>query len=288
MLRATLSLAIAAAFAGTISGHAVAQQLTGQLQAIASSKTLRIAYRTDAAPFSFVNDKQVVTGYTIDLCKLVASSIAKQLGLPELNIQWIPVSAQNRFSAVEGGLADMECGASSVTLTRMKQVDFSSLIYIESTGVAVRSESAAQKLSDLAGKKVAVITGTSNEKAVVAANEQFKLNLELVHVGDRDAGVATLQAGNADAFANDKMLLIGLQFKYPQSLRLLPDDLSSEYYAIVLPRGDWAMRLAVNTALARLFRNNDVSRVFDRWFKPIGLQAGLLVNTMYILGAVPE
>ena len=288
MPRLVLSFAISIALAALSTGHAVAQQLTGQLQTIAATQTLRIAYRTDAAPFSFINDKKVVTGYTIDLCKLVASSIAKQLGLPELNIQWIPVSAQNRFGVIQGGLADMECGASSVTLTRLKQVDFSSFIYIESTGLAVRPESAAQRLSDLAGKKVAMISGTSNEKAVTAANEQLKLNLDIVHVSDRDEGVAALQAGNADAFANDKMLLVGLQFKYPQSLRILPDDLSSEYYAIVLPRGDWAMRLAVNTALARLFRSNDVSRVFDRWFKPIGLQAGLLINTMYILGAVPE
>src|SRR5262249_23242304 len=154
--------------------------------------------------------------------------------------------------AVQNGRADMECGASSATLTRMKQVDFSSLIYIESTGLAVQPDSPTQKLADLAGKKIAIIAGTSNEKAIAAANEQLKLTVTLVHVTDRDAGVAALQAGNADAFANDKMLLVGLQFKYPQSLRLLPDDLSSEYYAIVLPRGDWALRLAVNTALARL------------------------------------
>lgn len=270
------------------SGLAAAQQSTSQLATIRASETVRIAYRGDAAPFSFINEKKEITGYTIDLCKRIAVSIGQQLGLPSIKIRWVPVTSQNRFETIITGNADIECGSSSATLSRMKDVDFSNYIFIESTGVLVNANSDVQRLVDLAGKKIAAIAGTSNERAIAAANEQAKLNATLVRVADREAGVAAIQSGNADAFANDKMLLVGLQFKYPQTMRLLPDDLSAEYYAIVLPRNNSSLRLAVNTGLAQIFRDGIGLQMYERWFPQVGLRPGLLLHAMYILGAVPD
>ena len=288
MFRAALSLIVCLVVACIADGNAAAQQSAGPLKTIIETQTIRIAYRNDAAPFSFINEKKEVTGYTIDLCKRIVVSIAQQFSLPSIKIQWIPVTSQNRFDVVASGKADLECGSSSATLARMKDVDFSTFIFVESTGLVVNAASGAQRLLDLAGKKIAVVAGTSNEKAIAAVNEQTKLNAELVPIRDREAGVAALQSGSADAFANDKMLLVGLQFKYPQTMRLLPDDLSTEYYAIVLPRGDWALRLAVNTALARIYRSGQGLDVFNRWFPQVGLRPGLLLHSMYLIGAVPE
>src|SRR5262249_15800184 len=110
----------------------------------------------------------------------------------------------------------------------------------------------------------------------------------IVPLANREEAIAALDGGKIDAFASDKLLLIGTQFKDVQSLKLLPDDLSIEPYAIVLPRGDWALRLAVNTALADIYRSGEVRKIFNRWFKVVGLQPGLLVSAAYLLGAVPE
>ena len=96
-----------------------------RLKSIIAKKVMRIAYRADARPFSFVNDAKEPLGYTIDLCKQVTNSMAQQFGLPELKIEWVPVTVDTRFSAVASGKADMECGSSTVTLGRMKEVDFS-------------------------------------------------------------------------------------------------------------------------------------------------------------------
>ena len=95
-----------------------------RLAAIARTKTIKLAYRPDARPFSFVNPAQMPTGFTVDLCLLVAKSIEAQLGLDVLRIEWVSVNSQSRFSAVASGKADMECGASTVTLSRMNEVDF--------------------------------------------------------------------------------------------------------------------------------------------------------------------
>src|SRR3984885_6117662 len=123
-----------------------------RLKTILAKKVVRIAYRADARPFSFVNDAKEPLGYTIDLCKQVTDSIGRQFGLPELKIEWVPVTVDTRFSMVAGGKADMECGSSTVTLGRMKEVDFSIFVFVESTGVLVARSANIQGLGDLAGK----------------------------------------------------------------------------------------------------------------------------------------
>jgi ABC-type amino acid transport substrate-binding protein len=259
-----------------------------RLKAVASAKTIKIAYRTDAKPFSFVNDKKEPAGFSIDLCKLVARSIQGQLGLADLKIEWVPVTVQTRFSAVAGGKADMECGSSSVTLGRMKDVDFSSFIFVESTGVIIAKAANVGKFSDMAGKKIVVASGTTNERAIIEQLKAQNINATVVTVKDGSEAIAALESGKADALASDKLLLVGANLKDPQAYMMLPDDLSVEPYAIVVPRGDWAFRLAVNTGLAQVFRTGTVVAVFNGWFNQIGLQMSPVLRIMYGLGSLSD
>lgn len=256
-----------------------------RLKAITGKKVVRIAYRADAKPFAFVNDKEPV-GYTIDLCRMVVKSMEQQFGLPGLKIEWVPVTVDTRFSAVAGNKADMECGSSTVTLGRMKDVDFSLFTFVESTGVLVTRASNFHSLGDMSGKKIAVVYGTTNERAVAEQIRRQALDIKLVSVKDRDEGVATLEAGGVDGFASDKLLLAGAEVKHPEALALLPDDLSIEQYGIVLPRGDWALRLAVNRGLAQVFRSGETGPLFEKWF--FGLRPGLLLGAVYALGQLAD
>jgi len=255
-----------------------------RLKSITATKIIKIAYRSDATPFSFLNEKKEPVGYTIDLCKLIVKSVEQQFGLHDLKIEWVPVTIQTRFSTVAGGKADMECGSSTVTLGRMKEVDFSSMVFVESTGVIVAKASNVRSFADMAGKKIAVISGTTNERAVMERVRQQKIAATLISVKNRDEGVAALESGKADGFASDKLLLVGAQTKKPEALFMLPDDLSIEPYAIGLPRGDWAFRLAVNTGLARIYRGGLIIEVYKRWFDQIGLHPGALLLAAYTLG----
>jgi len=257
-----------------------------RLKNIIATKTIRIAYRADARPFAFVNDAKEPLGYTVDLCQQVSKSIAQQFGLQDLTIQWVPVTVETRFSAVAGGQADLECGSSTVTLGRMKEVDFSIFVFVESTGVLVTRASNIHGFAEMAGKKIAVVTGTTNERAVADQVRRLKLDVTLVAVKDRDEGIAALEAGKVDGFASDKLLLAGAQFKNPDAFAMLPDDLSIEQYAIVLPRGDWALRLAVNTGLAQVFRNGRTVELFERWF--FGARPGVLLEAVYALGRIAD
>jgi ABC-type amino acid transport substrate-binding protein len=288
MLRIGFAFLVLALGLGIAPDGASAQAQGGRLKAIAANNTVRIAHRIDAVPFSFVDRNKEVAGYTIDVCKAVVASLQRQLNLPTLKIEWVPVTTQSRFETVASGKADLECGASTVTLARMKEVDFSNYVFVESTGLAVNASTTINKLQDLAGKKVAVIAGTSNEKAMAAKNQELQLNATLMPMKDRDEAVNALESGRVDAFASDKLLILGAEFKNPQALRALSDDLSIEPYAIALPRGDWELRLAVNTALAETYRNGNIQKIFGAWFGQLGLKPGALLTAAYMLGALAE
>jgi glutamate/aspartate transport system substrate-binding protein len=274
-------------FFSLASAYAQAQfPADSRLKSIVDNQTIRVAHRTDATPFAFVNDKGDSVGFTIDLCQLVVASIAQQLGIQDLKIKWIPVNVQTRFSVITAGNADMECGSSTITLGRMKEVDFSNIIFVESTGLVVSRASNVKSFAEMAGKRIAVIAGTTNEQAIRDQSDQHHLSILVVSVKDRDEGISMLEAGKVDGYASDKLLLVGTQAKHPEALVMLPDDLSIEPYAITLPRGDWALRLAVNTGLSQIYRNGVIAAVFKRWFEQLGLKPGLLTESAYALGGL--
>jgi len=285
MIRFSL-LALSLLFA-TVPAHA--QGADSRLKKIAATKTITIAYRADATPFSFTDETKQMGGFSIDLCKRVVALMENQLKLNGLQMKWHQVNTQTRFDAVAKGQADMECGSSTVTLSRLKQVDFSSYIFVETTGLLVKAASGARSLSDLSGKNIAVIGGTTNESAVKSQLAQRKLSATVLPFKNREQAMAALESGKADAFASDKLLLLGVasKSKDQKSLALLADDLSFEPYGIVLPRGDADFRLAVNTALAQLYRSGEISEIFNRWFGMFG-DPGAVTKIMYMLGAIPE
>jgi glutamate/aspartate transport system substrate-binding protein len=285
-MKRTAILALALLLAA---GAAHSQGTGNRLKSIAASKAITIAYRTDATPFSFTDESKQIGGFSIDVCKRVVASIERQLKIENLQIKWHPVTVQDRFDAVARGRADMECGSSTVTLSRLKQVDFSSYIYVESTGLLTKATSGLRRFSDLAGRRIGVVVGTTNETAVHAQLKRRLLSATVVAFKTREEAFAALESGKVDAFASDKMLLIGAasKAKDQKSLYLMPDELSFEPYGIVLPRGDSDFRLAVNTGLSQLYDSGEIQQIFGKWFAAFG-DPGPITKIMYILGTIPE
>jgi ABC-type amino acid transport substrate-binding protein len=284
LLLAALCLLPTIAFA-----QMAAAPFEGRLKQIHDSKTISVGYRTDALPFSYEETDKTPAGYTVDLCRRVIAVIERQIGVSPLQVKWVPVTTQTRFTAIGSGQADMECGASTVTLGRMKDVSFSTLTFVDGTGLLIRASTTGNSLNDLAGKKIGVIAGTSNERALDAALKTHVLSATVVKVRSREEGLTQLEAGALDAFASDRVLLLGLitQAKDPKALALLGDALSFEPYAIALPRGDWAMKQAVDAALAQIYRSSALPDIYGRWFGALGAP-GPVLETMFGLGRLPE
>ena len=286
---APLSHPAGRAVAGPCTGPCQTPPLDGRLKKIQATKTIAVAYRTDALPFSFEDADKQPAGYTVDLCKRIVGVIEKQIDVTPLQIKWVPVNVQNRLAAVTSGQADMECGATTVTLTRMKEVDFSTLTFVDGTGLLIRASTPGNSLSDLANKKIAVIAGTSNERALAEAMKAKVVTATVSTVKTREEGLEQLESGLIDAFASDRVLLVGLvaKAKDQKALALLGDSLSYEPYAITLPRGDWALRQSVNAALAQIYKSPALPEIYGRWFGGMG-RPNAVLEIMYALGRLPE
>ena len=284
-----LRTAFAALAALLLASAVQAQPLDGRLKRIAETKTIAIAHRTDAMPFSFTDDSKQVTGFTVDLCKRVVASIERQINVPGLQIKWVPVTSQNRFAVVASGQADLECGASTVTLSRLRQVDFSSFIFVETTSLLVKSASGLQSFADVAGKKIAVVAGTTNERAVQAQLKRRQISATVVPMASREQAFEALESGAADAFASDRLLLLGsfVKAKDPKAMAILGDELSMEPYGIALPRGDASLRLAVNTGLSQVFGSGEIGELFKTWFGQLG-RPSVVLEVNYLLGTIPD
>ena len=283
MLRTLLLLT---AIIGAADGTS-AQELEGRLKQIHDTGIIRLAYRSDAKPFSFVSQNGKPDGYTIDLCKFIASALGRELN-KNLSTEWVPVDSQNRFDSIAAGVADIECGSSSVSFGRMTKVDFSSFIFMENTGLIVRVNSGISSFGDLKGKKIAVIVGTTNEAALTKEIQRRQLQTEVIRVKDRREGIAALQSGAVESFASDKLLLIGASNADGSIYKMLPENLSSEPYALVLPRGDWRLRAAVNKALSQLYSSPQILDIYRKWFAALGERPDLLRAAVYIFGTIPE
>jgi len=267
---------------------AQAATVEGALKRIRDRKTVTIAYRTDALPFSYEADKQPA-GYTVELCKRVVASLEEQLEVKPLAVKWVAATTQNRLELVRKGEVDMECGATTATFSRMEQVDFSSPVFVDTTALLVRKAVGASSLGSLSGKKIVVVAGTTNQTALEAALKRSLVSATVTTVKSREEGVAALEGASADAMAGDRVLLMGLagKVKDPSQYDILGDDLGLEPYGIVLPRGDASLRLAVNRALARVYSSEAITEVFRRAFGPNAKPSAALV-VIYALSSYPE
>ena len=276
------------AVAALVAGSATAQSGPNTLGKIKAAKAINVAYSPDSLPFSFT-DKNGPAGYSIDLCKRVIAQIGRAVGDPNLKVNWLPGTVTERLQMVASGKADLECANTTQTQTRLANVDFSNLIFLDGGGFLVMAGSPIKQMSDMGGKKIAVIKGTTTEKRLTDALKGKLVNAVVVPVVDANAGLALLESGGADAYAGDKVKLIGLAVmaKDPSKLALLGEDLSFEPYAMALPRNDSALRLEVNRALTQVYLGGEIETIFGQWLGKLGRPSGLLA-AMFILNSIPE
>ena len=275
--------------AGLVAFGASAQPAPNTLGRIKAAKAINVAYAGDSLPFSWATSDKRPAGYSIDLCKRVIAQVSRAVGEPDLKVNWTVGSVTERLQMVATGKADLECGNTTQTLARLANVDFSNLIFIDSGGFLVKTGSPINGMADLSGRKVAVLKGTTTEARLTDQLRKRLINATVVQISEALEGIAMLDAGTVDAYAGDKIKLIGLaaQVKEPARFAMLTEELSFEPYAFALPRNDSAFRREVNTALTQIYLSPDIEVIFEQWLGRLGRPSGLLA-AMYLLNAIPD
>jgi ABC-type amino acid transport substrate-binding protein len=272
-----------------LAGPAFGAELDGTLKKIKASNTITLGYREDARPFAFVGDDGKPAGYSVELCTRIATSIGRELGLFNLQTKWVKVTPENRISSVVNGTVDLECGSTTASLTRQEQVDFSLMTFVDGGSLLVTDVSGIRDITTLAGKKVAVVPGTTTEKALTSVLAKRSIRATIVPVKNHADGVAALDNRTIDAYASDRTILIGMgrTSKNPEKLSLIEEFFSYEPHGFMLKRGDAAFRLSVNRALAGLYRSGEVGPIFEKYFGSM-TTAGPMIMGMYLMNGLPE
>jgi glutamate/aspartate transport system substrate-binding protein len=153
------------------------------------------------------------------------------------------------ITMVTNGTIDLECGTTTNTLSRQEQVDFSHMTFVDGVSLLVNTASNINGLSDIAGKRIAGIPGTTTEKVMAEVLQKANIELELIRVRKHSDGIAALENGTVDAYASDRVILIGLALpsKEPTKLALADQYLSGE--GAIHEHADGAYRLLTRSDL---------------------------------------
>lgn len=272
------------------SANLLAADAEGTLDKIARTGEFVIGYRTDASPLSYENANGEPSGYSVDLCRRIAAGIKAHLGKDDIETKFVRVTSAERISAVVSGKVDIECGSTTITLSRQEQVDFTLPTFVTGGSVLSLTKNGIVDMSGLSGKKVGIEKGTTTVEQLRNHLQQNLIDAEIVIVSDRKEGMRLLNRGDIDAFASDQIVLIGqvIESINPKNYSLMNETFSYEPYGFVVRRNDADFRLVANRSIAQLYRSGQHIDIFFKWIGRIGIQPPPILVAMYQLSTVPE
>ncbi len=259
---------LAALLLATGAAAQTSEGLSPTLTAIKNSHVVHLGYRESSPPFSFLDQANRPIGYSLELCEAVVDEIGAEVDDPNLKIEYVKVTSDDRIQAVLQNKIDLECGSTTANAERGKQVAFSPLMFVAGTKLMVPKASGVQSVTDLKGKTVVVTKGTTNEQAMHNVDKKFSLGLNIVTSPDHEQSYQMLSDGKADAFATDDILLYGLiaRHKSQDKFRVTGDYLSYDPYGIMFRKGEPQLSAVVERAFRKLGTNHDLMPLYEKWF----------------------
>ena len=266
MFRWTRIAAATMLCAGALACHAQAQQQP-TLAKIAQTGTISLSYRESSVPFSYLNDAKPI-GFSVEICDRIVDTLKARVKRPDLKIERMAVTSQNRIPLVVNGTVDLECGSTTNNVARREQVEFAVNYFYTGTRLMAKKDSGIKSLTDLKGRKLATTTGTTNLQVLRKYMKDNNQDTELLTSKDHADGALLAETGRADAYAMDDILLYGLvaNSKNPAEWAVVGEPLQVEPYAIMLRKNDPEFKKAVDDALIAMMKSGEFQKLYDKWF----------------------
>ena len=267
-----------------------AAELTGTLKRINDTGQINLGFREAEPPMSFRDQNGKPIGYSIDLCDHIATAVKRKLGLSDLAVNYVPVTAANRFESLESANIDLLCGATTKTLDRSERVGFTQLTFVTGGSLLSLSDNKIPNVTGLKGKKVAVVSNTTTIDALKGALDKRLVDAEVVPVLSAIEGMTLLDEGKVDAFSSDQVVLIGqvIARNKPQDYFLSGELFSFEPFALAVPRGDPDFQLIADRALSQLNRSGQIAGIYRKWFGRFSKEPSPALRALFQLNATPE
>ncbi|MFE8646214.1 amino acid ABC transporter substrate-binding protein [Sphingomonas sp. NCPPB 2930] len=242
----------------------------GQLDLIRDSRQIVIAHRDASVPFSYLaGDDKKPLGYAVEICQKIAEAVRKELKLPALEVRYLSVTAASRIPAIVEGKAAMECGSTTNTAARRKEVDFTIAHFISSSRFLTRTAMPGSTITDLAGKTVVSTAGTTSVETLRRLDREQGLKMNIVEARDHAEAFSMVDKATADAFAMDDVLLYSLRATSGKAadFKVIGKPMTIEPYAMMLPKGDTEFKRVVDTEMRRLIQGGEIYEIYRKWFQ---------------------
>jgi len=264
-------------------------ELTQTLKRINDSSEINLGYRKDQTPMSFDRGSNKPAGYSVELCIRIAAAVKQKLGRTDIKINYVPVTAESRFDAIQSGKIDILCGATTKTLSRSEIVGFTQLTFATGGALLSRKDAVVENVKGLEGKRVAVVSNTTTIVSLNSAVGELGIDVEIVPVGTTNEGMVMLEQGQIDAFSADQVVLIGLVIsRGGRKLYTLSSELFSfEPFALAVPRGDADFQLIADRVLSQLNRSGEILEIYKKWFSSFGAKPPAALEVLYQLNSTP-
>ena len=254
-------LLVAALLAGVTAVHA-----QDTLKKLKDSGVITMGVRESSGLAYTIGDGKFV-GYHIDVCERVVADLRKQLG-GKLDVKYQPVTSQNRIPLTVNGTIDLECGSTTNTAARQKDVAFAVTTYVEEVRIAVKANSGITGINQLNGKTLATTTGTTSVQTLRKHERAAGVDFKEVYGKDHADSFLLLASGRADAFVMDGSILAKniATSKNPADFKIVGEVLAVEPIAIMLRKDDPAFKKAVDDSIKSLMKSGEMAKIYDKWF----------------------
>ena len=266
-----------------------ATELTGTLQQIKKSGQIRIGYRVSQPPMSFSDKDGNPAGYSIDICQGIVAEVENKIGV-DVKVEYVPVTADERFKALVDNKIDILCGSTTKTLARSELVDFTQLTFVTGASLMTMKDSKADESDGFEGKKIGVVKATTTEVALKKLFQDTSTNAEVVLFDSATEGVDALRKKKIDAFSSDQIVLIGIITKVddPKNFVISSSVFSFEPFALAVRRNDSDFRLVADRVISELYRSEKILEIYDKWIGEFTQQRPFIFDAMIRLNATPE
>ncbi len=268
----------------------VGSERTGTLKRIDDTGQINLGFRESEPPMSFRDQDGNPVGYSIDLCDHIAAAVKQKLGRSDISVNYVPVTAENRFTSIESDSIDILCGATTKTLGRSERVGFTQLTFATGASLLSLDDTKVPNIAGLKGKRVAVVSNTTTIEALKGALSKMLIDAEVVPVPSATEGMAMLDKGEVDAFSSDQVVLIGQVIARDSGKQyfLSQELFSFEPFALAVKRGDVDFQLVADRALSQLNRSGQILVIYRKWFARFAEKPSMALRVLYQLNATPE
>jgi len=262
--RLAVSLALTALFAMPV----LAQDLTGTLKKVKETGAITIGYRESSIPFSYLDDKQQPIGYAMDLCNKVVDAVKAELKMPGLKVQLAPVTSGNRIPQLQAGNIDLECGSTTNSVERQKQVAFGPTYFVINVTAAVKKSSGIKQLADLSGKTISTTSGTTAVPLLKQYEKTKSADIKEIYGKDHAESFLLLSQDRTAAFVMDDILLAGqiANSGNPGDYTIIGESLRTEPYSMMLRKDDPQFKALVDKTITGVMKSGEINAIYAKWF----------------------